>query len=609
MDLAVSSKLRRIGARLHLRRDWYLVLLATLIGLLMACVSTAFIYPLRIVETWGNPLAPEGLAIQEGISTGILLFVILAPTTGGLITGWLTCVIVPSLAGPGIPTVLYAIHRRRARLDPRLGLRKWLTATSTIASGGSAGAEGPIVTIGAAIGSGTGRLIRTGTQNTTTLVGCAASAGIACVFNAPIAGIFFVMEILLRDFSLRTFTPIVIASVMASALTQYWFGTGALFDPGEALSDVQLGFAMWELPNYLILGCLCGVIASYFIRALVWSERTFGNFTIPRMLRPAIGGALLSILGLAYLFLTTDRGQIPPFFGNGYPVIDKVLSYASTMSTEMWSVLGLLLALGALKFIATCLTVGSGGSGGLFAPSLLVGASMGAAIGILVNVLNLSALGIPPANPVNYALVGMAAMVAGTTHAPLTAILIVYELTRSYEIILPLMFAAIVSTIVGRLLFSESIYSVRLTQQGIRLGRMSDLTLLRRLCVDDVILPSHTQVLVNDTAQKLVELTEQDGTTDFIVIDQDGHYRGLVTGDDLREALVFREAIPLLQVSEIMRRDLPTVDPSETLDVVMAKFARYDVDALAILSDHDHPIGLLSRAHLMATYQDALSQD
>ncbi|MDG2054996.1 MAG: chloride channel protein [Phycisphaerales bacterium] len=608
MHITLSSRLRRIGTRLHLRRDWYLVLLATLIGLLMACVSTAFIYPLRVVESWGNPLTNEH-TLKEGFNTGLLLFVIFAPTVGGLITGWLTCVIVPSLAGPGVPTVLYAIHRRRARLDPRLALRKWLTATSTIASGGSAGAEGPIVTIGSAIGSGIGRLMRIGTQNTTTLIGCAASAGIASVFNAPIAGIFFVMEILLRDFSLRTFTPIVIASVMASALTQYWFGTGALFDPGEALSEVQLGFAMWELPNYLILGCLCGLIASCFIRALVWSEQKFGKAPVPAMLRPAIGGALLSILGVTYILVTTENAEMPPFFGNGYLVIDDVLSHASQVPSLMWKVLGLLLALGALKFIATCLTVGSGGSGGLFAPSLLIGAAIGAGIGILVNLLGLSEIGIPPANPVNYALVGMAAMLAGTTHAPLTAILIVYELTRSYEIILPLMFAAVISTIIGRLLFSESMYSVRLTQRGVRLGRMSDLTLLRRLCVDDVVIPKATTVLIDDTAQTLIELTEQDGTTDFIITDKDGHYRGIVTGDDLRETLVYREAIPLLQVSEIMRRDLPTVDPSETLDVVMAKFARYEVDALAVIGDHEEPLGLLSRAQLMTTYQTALSQD
>ena len=204
------------------------------------------------------------------------------------------------------------------------------------------------------------------------------------------------------------------------------------------------------------------------------------------------------------------------------------------------NVLILLCAVAILKSVATCLTIGSGGAGGLFAPSLLVGAAVGGAFGWIVNVLGW----FPAADPAAYALVGMGAMVAATTHAPLTGILIVYEVTRSYETILPLMLAAVIATIVGRLVYRESVYTVKLTRLGVRFGGLSDLTVLRRLSVSDVPLEPPVTVREDDSAHRLLEISEHTTVTDFIVVNEADEYRGLVTGEDLKAALVYREAIP-----------------------------------------------------------------
>jgi CIC family chloride channel protein len=266
-----------------------------------------------------------------------------------------------------------------------------------------------------------------------------------------------------------------------------------------------------------------------------------------------------------------------------------------------------LVALGILKGLATCLTIGSGGAGGMFAPSLLMGASIGGTFGYVV-----SALGwFPAANPAHYALVGMAAMVAATTHAPLTAILIVYEVTQSYEVILPLMFAAVISTIIARLVYRESVYTVALTRQGVRVGAMSDLTILRRLTVNDVPLLAPVFVHPLQSAQRLLELSEKMSVNDFVVTDYSDRYVGLVTGADLKEALVYREAIPLLQVHELQRTDLPTVTSRDTLDVVLDRFSTHDVASLVVLDEDGGGaiLGLITRSRLMHCYRDALSKD
>ena len=602
MNRVLTPKLRRIGLGLGFDRDWYLYIVAGLIGVFMGLAAVGFILPLR---------QTEHLAAMLQGSESLWILVLLGPAAGGLITGILIKLLNTEGVGPGVTSVIYAVQRKKGRLSWRIGLRKWLASTATIASGGSAGAEGPIVTIGAVVGSTIAKILGTGSQHTGTLLGCGAAAGLASVFNAPIAGIFFVMEILLRDFSMKTFTPIVIAAVVSSATTQGILGDAALFEVGEGFFGDGLAFSVTQIPTYLVLGLACGLLGAFFVRSLDLSERFFSALSVPIYVCPFIGALLLGVLGFAIFWLTSSD-TVPKFYGNGYPMIDSIINPSTYFTNVQDSILKdaapLLLGLAGLaliKIVATSITVGSGGAGGLFAPSLFIGAATGGCIGYMAHYFGW----FPNTSPAYFALVGMAAMVAATTHAPLTAILIVYEVTQSYDVILPLMFAAVVSTVVARFVCKDSVYTFKLSRMGVRMGALSDLTVLRRLTPEDVLINQASIVKQTDSAQTLVDLMETTGTSDFVVVDEHDKYCGMVTSSDLRAALVYREAIPLLQVSELQRSDLPTVSNDETLDVVLDKFSRSDVQSLVLVKMHGEISGLITRANLMKRYQTALNQD
>jgi CIC family chloride channel protein len=604
MRPSLTRVLRKSSLRLGFERDWYLYIVAGVIGIVMAVVASLFIRTLRLIEEWGRTM--------DG-SPSLWWIILLAPCLGGLIVGILRLCIRAEDVGPGITTIMYAVLRKRSRIRWRMGLQKWLGSTATIASGGSAGAEGPIVSIGGVIGSNVAKLLGTRSQNTATLLGCGSAAGIAAVFNAPIAGVLFVMEILLRDFSLKTFTPIVIAAVVASASTKGILHDSAIFDVGDGFITSEEMFSIGQLPQYLLLGLLCGLTAVLFIRTLDLSGSLFKRMSLSDLVKPALGGLLLGLLGLGWMFWS-DSTNVPAFYGNGYPVITQLLSpsfYFESGSTTTFNPLGgMLIFLGALfvlKLIGTSLTLGSGGAGGMFAPSLLLGAALGGTLGMI-----LEAMGwLPNGHPAHLALVGMAAMLAGTTHAPLTAILIVYELTQSYQVMLPLMFAAVVATIVARSINRDSIYTSRLHQMGIRLGLMSDLTILRRMTVSDVALREPVLVRENDPAQTLLDASDERGASDFIVINDHGTYAGMVTADGLKAALLNPEAIPLLQVNELERCNLPTCTTDECLDTVLEKFSRNDVEALPVFAadDIEHAVGLITRTRLMQIYQSELDRE
>jgi CIC family chloride channel protein len=520
---------------------------------------------------------------------------------------------------------MYAVSRSKSRLPLRLLGRQWIGSSLTIGAGGSAGPEGPIVTIGAVIGSNVGKLLRVDAQDTATLLGCGAAAGLASVFNTPIAAIFFVLEVVLRDFSLKTFTPIVIAAVLSAATTQTILGSNEpIFGVGPDFfmtehGDVQ--FTIGVIPVFLVLGVVCGIVAISFTRSLQLTEHLFARMPGPALLKPAVGALLLVMLGFGFHYgiqmvqlPAESLSNLPPFYGNGYDAVKHLLdpAFYTSIFTEMTTkdvavLVVFLFALVVLKIVATSLTLGSGGAGGLFAPSLVVGALVGSLFGAVVERLGW----FPDADPAHYALVGMAAVLAATTHAPLTGVLLVYELTQTYSLIVPLMLTAVISTIVGRLLYRESIYTAELAVEGIRLGGMSDLTLLRHLSVRDVPLVPPIIVMQTDSGQRLLELSERFNVSDFVVVDENERYLGMVTSSDLQQALVFREAIPLLQVHEMESTNLPSVGLDDTLDVVLDRFSKHDAACLAVLSspEEGRVLGVLTRARLMREYQHALERD
>jgi CIC family chloride channel protein len=609
-----SSKFRAISTRIGLERDWYLILLAVVIGLVMGFAVLGFIMPI----TWGEAQLAK---LDQNGPTWMNWLVLALPIGGAFLTGVVLLILPIRLRGHGVSICMYSVSREQARLPFRLLIRQWLGSTLTIGSGGSAGPEGPIVTIGATFGSTVGRLLRADPQNTATLLGCGAAAGLASVFNAPMAGIFFVLEVILRDFSIRTFTPIVVAAVISAATTQTILGTNQpLFGVGpEIFGSHQSHFTVMQTPEFLVLGLVCGVVAVAFGVSLRFVERLFKELKSPRVLKPAIGALLLVGLGIAWFELdpfsklTGSADKVPTFYGNGYILIKQLLQpsfYMSDAGASLASAptlpLLMLASLIIIKILATCLTLGSGGAGGLFAPSLVLGAVTGSFFG-----LTLESLGIvQDVNPAQFALVGMAAVVAATTHAPLTGMVLVYEVTQNYALILPLMLTAVIATIVARIMTRDSIYAADLKALGVRIGTMSDLTLLRRMVVKNVPMIPPVIVHEQESGQRLLELSERFSVNDFVVVDEEDRYIGLVTGSDLSQALVYREAIPLLQVGELERKDLPTVFPNDTLDMVLDKFSANDVQSLAVVTPGTNVVvGLITRTRLMREYQRELEKD
>jgi CIC family chloride channel protein len=605
-----------LGQRLGFRREWYLMMLGAGIGVITALGAIAFKLVLNLSES-------QGFVIQRELPLWTLP---LLPMIGALCSSVLVFLFASEARGHGIPEVLDALYRQKARIRPRVAFVKSVASICTIGSGGSAGAEGPIVQIGSAIGSGIAQWLNVPRDQIATLLGCGAAAGIAAVFNAPIAGVFFVLEILLRDFSLRTFTPIVLASVFSTVTMQAILGQNhAIFQVSSDLGTLQFTFG--GLPSFIMLGIICGVIAVVFTRMMYGIEDIYEKFRLHPIVKPVTGAFLLGLLGIVYLLLTNREGAadtIPNFFGNGYDTIVALLDPASyldptvVVANEIGEQTGivvptaacLLILLLVCKILGTCLTLCSGGSGGTFAPSLFIGAVAGAIVGEALKQLGMIG---PGGSPAAYALVGMGAVVAGTTHAPLTAILILYELTRNPFVLLPIMLAAIIATIIAQYFMRDSIYSLKLRRRGVLVGSAADLMLLRRLTARDISPVPHLPVYPDDPLSKLVDLANTYRIVDFVVVTKDeGRYIGLVTAQDLSTALIQHEAIPCLLVDELLRSDLPTITPDEQLDIVLEKFSKHDVSSLALIDPESGEarkvIGLITRERLMRRYQEALAE-
>jgi len=599
--------LRSLGSWVHDHPDGWLNILGAIIGALTAVGAVLFAKGL---------LGMEGLA--EHIQGGWPIWTLpLIPMVGALFTGFLVSRYAREAGGHGVPQVLDAIVRKGGRIPAPIGFVKVIASICTVGTGGSAGAEGPIVQIGAVAGSVISRKLGVSRQHTIVLVGCGAAAGISSIFNAPIAGVFFAIEILLRDFSFKTFTPIVIASVFATAMTQVLLGENdALF----ATHLPSYVFSARELPSYIVLGFLCAVGAWFFTMTLERGEDIFAKLRVHPMLKPIIGAFLLGMLGIFGLWafgkmpggdlLGTEHQTLPAFFGNGYSVIRHLVNPVTYEGGHVvWGAIGVLAILMVAKVFATTFTLASGGSGGIFAPGLFTGATIGGMFGILLDKFGLIATG---SSPASYALVGMGAVIAGCTFAPLTSILILFEVTREPHVLAPIMLAAIVSTTVTRKLMPDSIYNAKLRRAGVRIGTTRDMSVLRQIpvsSVDYAPLPPEP-VYASDPLSKLITLHAHHNVPDFPVVDADGKYIGMVTGADMRTALIDREAIPLLLVAELMRNDLPTISPEEHLDTVMEKFSKNDVSSMVLVDSFTgtKPLALITRIKVMARYNAVLDE-
>ena len=432
---------------------------------------------------------------------------ILLPVVGGLLVGPLVHWGAREAKGHGVPEVITAVVFKNGIIRPVVAAVKISASALTIAFGGSVGREGPIIQIGAAMASTIGQWLRFSPQRLRTLVGCGAAAGIAATFNAPIAGVFFALEIILRDFAIVTFGPIIVASVLATAVSRYYLGSFPAFPvPGFSIS------AWTDIPAYAVLGVLVGLGSVLYVRALYGSERFFDRLRFPEPLKPLLGAVPLGMLLIWF----------PQVYGIGYGTNVEAL-----FGRLDWT---LMLLLFFVKLAAVCLTLGSGFSGGIFAPALFLGAMLGGAFGSLLQPVLGTQVGA-------FAMVGMAAMVAGSTRGTITAILILFEMTGEYSTILPLMLACIVATLVSQGLMGESIFTLKFAMEGRRLNFGRESAILQSYHVQDVMEANPPTIPRHYSFDKILKLFLGNREDHYYVVDDDHRLVGSISLHDIKDLL------------------------------------------------------------------------
>jgi CIC family chloride channel protein len=504
-------------------------------------------------------------------------FVVAAPVVGGLIYGPLIARFAGEARGHGVPEVMLAVSEQGGRIRPRVAAVKALASAVCIGSGGSVGREGPIVQIGSALGSGLGQALRVPESRLRLLVACGAAGGISATFNAPIAGVFFALELILRDFESESFGVVVLASVIADVIGRAAFGS----QPFLALPAFHEQ-SLWEYGLYAGLGLTAALVGTAFVRILYGMEDiTDRVWRGPAWLRPAAGGVLLGILLLA----------LPQLYGVGYPVLEQAIGGGYTTRFLLLLLVG--------KLLATSLTIAIGGSGGVFAPSLFMGAMLGAAYGNLAGLLGPHLVGAPGA----YGLVAMGAVFAGAGRAPITSVLIIFELTGDYRIILPLMVAGVISTAVAALLGHDSIYTLKLRRRGIDLRRRQT-PLMQRLKVADAIRPTPDPIPCEAQLPTLVDRFASGRDQALPVVAGDGAYAGVITLKTVHDAADRPDA-----TAGELAVLVPSLDADQRLDTALDLLLRSDADGLPVLSAPGEISGWVSHRDILSAYQRLLNRE
>ncbi len=553
-----------------------LVALAIAVGLGAGAGAVAFRY---LIQGFTNLFSGHddysavGHAANPHVPGLGMWFVVLAPVIGGLIYGPLVSRFAPEARGHGVPEVMLAVAELGGRIRPQVPTVKALASALCIGSGGSVGREGPIVQIGSALGSLVGQLARAPERRLRLLVACGAAGGISATFNAPIAGVFFALEVILRDFETQSFGVVVISSVTAAAVSRAVFGSETFLHlpTFTLISPVELGL-------YAALGVLAGVVGVVFIRVLYGAEALADRlWRGPAWARPAAGGLLLGLLLLA----------LPQMYGVGYPVLSRAV--------EGHYVIAFVLVLLAGKIVATSLTIAIGGSGGVFAPGLFMGAMLGSAFGQTAH----SFLPGVTAPPGAYALVGMGAVFAGAARAPITAVIIIFELTNDYSIILPLMLAIVVAASLSGRLSADTIYTLKLRRRGITL-RPRVVSVMQAVPVGDAMSRTPAAVMPETPLAELVARFAAERAEALPVVTPGGRFLGVV------DALAVEEQA-IAPVAKITAADLahatPELHTDDALEQAVRALGRSDEPGLPVMAAGTNElVGWLTHRDVLRAY-------
>jgi CIC family chloride channel protein len=563
---------RYVIARLG-SKTLYLLILATIIGVVGGLGAVLFRWMIRSVNYLAFPL---GTSID---ALGALPWyaIVGVPILGGVIVGPVIYFLAREAKGHGVPEVMDAVMNRGGRIRPRVAFVKILASAVSIGVGGSVGREGPIVQIGSGIGSTLGQALHLDTRSVRLLVGCGAAAGIAATFNAPIAGALFALEIIIGTGTVRQFAPLVVATVAGTVVSRGFLGNVPAFQ----VRSYALG-SPWELITYVVLGLLAAVVAVGFSRGLYWMEDLWERLPIHDAARPAIGGAIVGGLALA----------LPEVMGSGYEAIEHVL--AGDGHYALIIVLGLLVA----KMLATHVSLGSGFSGGVFAPSLFIGAMLGAGFGLAAEAVLPSWLVAPSGG---YAVVGMGAVVAAATHAPLTVILIVFEMTGDYHMILQLMLATLVASTLSLRLSPASIYTLKLRRRGASTGERENF--MHASSVGMVLRAIRRTVAADAPWATVIDAALRAGNAPCYVVNAAGEVEGAIYLEDVA-ALIRDEGVlqDLLIATDVMRNAPEPACLEDSLADCLKTLTREGIDERPVVDESNTLLGVVARRDLLALY-------
>ena len=572
----------------HIPEKSFVVILAIIIGVASGLAAVLLKFLIGTISGLVNSVTEASQANY---------YYLVFPIIGIFLTGIYVRYVVRDNISHGVTRVLYAIAQKKSRLKFYNMYASLASSSVTIGCGGSVGAEGPIVFTGAAIGSNLGQAFRLSPHMLMMLVGCGAAAGIAGIFKAPIAGVLFTVEVLMLDLTAGSVMPLIMASV-AGATVAYFTGYNVEF----FFTQSEM-FYTSRIPYVVLLGVFCGLVSVYFTKMIEVMERMFGRISRPRH-RFFLGSILLSVLIFVF----------PPLFGEGYESINSLLNghveqiFNNSLFYGMRSSVGAtLLLVGALCFMkvfATSATNGGGGVGGTFAPSLYVGCMAGFLFAYAVNSLGI----VDPTMPLstkNFALVGMAGVMAGVMHAPLMAIFLTAEMTGGYSLFLPLLIVAAISYGTSRIFSNYSIYTKRLALQGELLTHQKDKTVLTLLKMDSVIETDFIPVHPDMSLKQMVDVISKSKRNLFPVTDDDGQLLGIVLLDDIRNIMFRPDLYRRMHVKRFMSMPPAKVELGTPMDQVMKMFDNTGAWNLPVVEEGRY-VGFVSKSKIFNSYRQVL---
>lgn len=519
------------------------------------------------------------------------------PVVGILITALLANYVIKERLGHGITSILYYISKKSSIISRTKMYSRMLTSGITVGFGGSVGLEAPIVVTGSAIGSNIGRLMHLNYRQRTLMIGCGAAAAISGIFNSPVAGVIFSVEVILTDVTIGAFIPLLIASVLGSLISMLLLGDEVLFSFN--LTDP---FLAGDFPYYLLLGAFCGLVSYYFSNTTLFAEKVVSKVRQP-IFRALVGG-----VGLGALVLFFN-----PLYGEGYNTItlilngetEKVFANSQFLAelSKPWMLAALGLGVLLLKPIATGLTIGAGGNGGIFAPSLFIGGITGFLFAQVNNLLeigrNLSVS--------NFTLVGMCGVMSGVLHAPLTAIFLIAEITSGYTLFLPLMLVSAVAFSTNSYFQKHSFYTAKLIESGDLIPYDKDKQVLSLISIDKLIEKDLHTIHPEKTLGDLVGLVKRSKRNIFPVVNENNELQGIITLDDIREIMFDQESQKSVIVESLMHRPPITVSSKDTMQEVMAKFEKTGAWNLPVIDDQEFK-GIVSKSRIFNTYRTKLKR-